>query len=436
MRKSKKFISVMMAMTMAAVMAVPAQVIGIGPGTGTVFAAEEEVENNAQGRCGDNALYKYDATTQTLTVSGTGAMWDDYGFAANLQDTKKIVIEKGITTIGAYSFGGLDYVKEISLAETVTTIKKCALPYVGGTVEIPASVTNVEKWGLGGAKRYIVKGDIKGYAISSIKSMSYDNEIILCGTAEDLGRALWDEEEYLPAAITIAEDNVKCKIGNGCILSADGKELYYCATEREEITVPDSVERIRTAAFDHKYIDTLVLGSNVKTIDDFAFSRSEIGKITMNNQLTTIGTKAFYDTELKNVTLKGQVKLGVAAFNEKVKIKYTKKFKTAQTTVARAEIGKSKFKIKFAKISGAKGYQIRVNKGKKTYKYTTTKNYYTKKAPKQLTKSYRVKKEYTMEGTSAKPEGAAYVTVRPYKKVKNKTTYGRWSVKTVLSYKK
>lgn len=433
MRKSKKVISVMMAMTMAAVMAVPAQMSGVMPGTKTVYAADDkQAEQNAQGKCGDNAVYKYDGKTQTLTVSGTGEMWDDYGFARNLTETKKIVIEKGITAIGSYSFQNLENVKEVSIAESVTTIKKEAFEYIEGTVEIPKSVTKVETNAFTGAKKYIIKGDVTGYEVLAFGGYYSVEEIVLYGTAQDLGKALYDSSETI---ITIAQENTKCKVGSGCLLSADGKQLYYCLNQREEITVPDTVEKIWTGAFQYRYLNSITLGKNVTTIDDFAFVGVRVKKISFNEKLTSIGTKAFYGAKFKNVTLKGKVKLGVGAFNDKVKIKYTKKFKRAQTTIAKAQVSKSKYNIRFAKIADAKGYQIRIKKGKKTYKYTTTKNYYTKKAPKALTKDYKVTKDYSIYDIGTKPDGAAYVTVRPYKKVKNKTYYGRWSAKTVLSYK-
>ena len=58
-------------------------------------------QNN--GKCGDNLTWRYDKTTQTLTISGTGEMYNynktpwDYEYSSSII---KVVIEFGVTSIG------------------------------------------------------------------------------------------------------------------------------------------------------------------------------------------------------------------------------------------------------------------------------------------------------------------------------------------------
>ena len=89
----------------------------------------------------------------------------------------------------------------------------------------------------------------------------------------------------------------------------------------------------------------------------------------------------------------------------------------------------------FTAISGAKGYRVKVKRGKKTYTYLTKKNYFTKKLPKKIYSGYVAKKSYEVDSnTKTTLTKVAYVTVRPYKLVKkNKKSYGTWSTKVVLS---
>lgn len=450
LKKSKKFIAGVATMSIIATMAMPAGVLAIVPKSVSVYAEtsvssgdtktvektqKEEPTTVAekitsQGKCGDNAIYKYDSNTHTITVSGTGDMWDDYGFAKVLKSAKKIVIENGIQSVGAYSFQSLNNVTEISIAESVKTIKTGAFPGVEGTVEIPKSVTTVETNAFVGAKKYVIKGDVTGYDVSAL-GYYYIDEVVIYGAAQDLGMAVYGAGAQ---TITIAQENTKCKVAGGCLLSSDGKQLYYCINSRGNVLIPDSVETIARAAFCNKSIREVTLGKNVKQIGDYAFGLVRVKKINVNKKLKNIGTRAFYGTNLSDVSFAGKVKLGIDAFNEKVKIKYLKKFKTSQTTVSTATVGKVKYNIRYAKVSGAKGYQIKVKMGKKTYQYFTSKNYYNKKAPKAITKDYRVTKEYNLGEMSENPSGAAYVTVRPYKVVKKKKSYGRWSEKIVLNY--
>lgn len=122
-------------------------------------------------KCGDNATWSFDEATGTLTISGTGAMYDFDNIhfstdersspwlrtAKNISDIKSIVIEEGITSIGAKAFYDLEYVSSVSLPSTLTKIgaeafrvfstDNCASMFK--TITIPASVTEIGEKALG-----------------------------------------------------------------------------------------------------------------------------------------------------------------------------------------------------------------------------------------------------------------------------------------------
>lgn len=103
-RKSK-FLSVLTATTLALTLAVPT-VMPLELTTGVVKAVEVTTTAPSQkieGRCGDNAIYSYDKATRTLTISGTGAMWNGTKYS-HLGTVDKIVIGNGITVIGERRF--------------------------------------------------------------------------------------------------------------------------------------------------------------------------------------------------------------------------------------------------------------------------------------------------------------------------------------------
>ena len=427
MRKSKLF-AVLTATTMAMIMAVPTIMPADITGA-TVMAAEQVTE----GRCGDNATYRYDATTETLTISGTGEMWDDTGFSKSLGDTKKIVIENGITTIGSSSFDNLYHVEEVKLSNTVATIKRDAFGDVKGTFTIPASVTKVETNSIDGAKKIIIQGDMKNYAYAAFGSGA--EEIEICGTADTLGYALAGVYEYDDFSVTISKNNTACKISNGCLMSADGKTVYYYVSSKDKVTIPDAVMTIKPAAFYQKSISEVIFGKNVKTVGEYAFYDSYVSKVTTNANLKTIGRYAFAGTKLKEVTLKGNVAMKPGAFNAKVKLYSTKSLKKSKTVMTSAKITNKKISVKFCKLAGTKGYQVQIKKGGKTYKYFTTKNSLNVTTPKALKSTYNVKFSYDLGKYTSKVEGKpAYVTVRPYKVLKNKKkSYGKWSEKMILS---
>lgn len=434
MRKSK-LLAVFTAATLAMTMAVPT----VMPTYVTVKAAEQTTEKKeskdviTEGRCGDSANYSYNATTKTLTISGTGEMWDDTGFAKTMKEAKNIIIGKGITVIGNSSFNTISGVQNVEIADTVTTIKSNAFGSINGTFTIPASVTKVESHAIVGAKKIVIKGHMNDYQYAALGEGA--DEIEIGATANKLGYALAGVYEYDDFSVTIAKSNAQCKVSNGCLMSVDGKTVYYYVSENTKVTIPDSVQTIKPAAFYQKNIKEVTFGKNLKTIGEYAFADSYVSKVNTNSNLKTIGRYAFAGTNLKEVTLKGKVTMNPRAFESKVKIYTTKNFKNAKTVVTSAKFGKKKISVKFCKVAGAKGYQIQIKRGGKKYKYNTSKTSVSIKTPKALKSTYNIENNYDIAEYTEKVEGKpAYVTVRPYKVLKNKKkSYGKWSSKFILS---
>lgn len=113
--KAKKLLSLLLLIAMTISMFVPVQ------------AAD------TSGKIGDNVTWTYDASTKTITLSGSGATYDytldktTYTTGSPLEDydfnmTEKFIIEDGITYLGDYIFFGGD-VSEIYIPKSVTKIK-------------------------------------------------------------------------------------------------------------------------------------------------------------------------------------------------------------------------------------------------------------------------------------------------------------------------
>ena len=88
----------------------------------TTFTAEFALI--VSGRCGDNLYWQY--TGHTLTISGTGAMYDynenDVPWILFRDTTNAIVLEQGITHIGNNAFNGFAKLGKIELPSTLTSI--------------------------------------------------------------------------------------------------------------------------------------------------------------------------------------------------------------------------------------------------------------------------------------------------------------------------
>lgn len=433
MRKSK-FLSVLTATTLALTLSVPT-VMPLGLTAGAVKAAEVTTTAPSQkieGRCGDNAIYSYDEATRTLTISGTGAMWNGTNYS-RLGNVDKIVIGNGITVIGEDAFAKFNGVGSAEISDTVTTIKGNAFNDLK-SITIPKTVRTVETDAFYGVGKVVVEGDMNNFQYGAL---GYGvQEVQLKGSAETLGLALAEVQDRDYLSVTITKDNNRCRIANGCLVSSDGKTVYYHISVSNKVTIPDTAVTIKSAAFYNQGISEVKLGKNVTTIEPYAFAESEVSKLTTNSKLKKIGRCAFKGTIfLEKVTLKSSVAMSPKAFDQKVILTSTKSLKSAKTVMTSATFKKNKINAKFAKLTGAKGYQVQIKKGGKTYKYFTTKTSIKVKAPKVFKKKYNVGFSYDIDNYTSKIEGKpAYISVRPYKIVKkNKKSYGKWSEKIVLT---
>ena len=432
MRKSK-FLSVLTATTLALTLAVPT-VMPLELTTGVVKAVEVTTTAPSQkieGRCGDNAIYSYDKATRTLTISGTGAMWNGTKYS-HLGTVDKIVIGNGITVIGEDAFAQFNGVGSAEISDTVTTIKGNAFNDLK-SITIPKTVRTVETDAFYGVGKVVVEGDMNNFQYGAL---GYGvQEVQLKGSAETLGLALAEVQDRDYLSVTITKDNNRCRIANGCLVSSDGKTVYYHISVSNKVTIPDTAVTIKSAAFYKQGIEEVKLGKNVTTIEPYAFAENPVSKLTTNSKLKKIGRCAFKETNLKKVTLKSSVAMSPKAFDQKVILTSTKSLKSAKTVMTSATFKKNKINAKFAKLTGAKGYQVQIKKGGKTYKYFTTKTSIKVKAPKVFKKKYNVSFRYAIYNYTSKIEGKpAYISVRPYKIVKkNKKSYGKWSEKIVLT---
>lgn len=119
------------------------------------------------GKCGKNVKWSYDKKTKTVTISGKGAManyggdnvyappWSDL-------DVRKIVVKKGVTTIGDKAFAHCENLQSVTIPEGVTSlgIEIFFDSTKLGTITLPKSLKKVNRATFYGAY-------VSGYKVAS-----------------------------------------------------------------------------------------------------------------------------------------------------------------------------------------------------------------------------------------------------------------------------
>lgn len=199
------------------------------------------------GTCGDNATWTYDSSTYTLTISGTGDMYDyEYNNRPweNYEDKiKAVIIDDGITTIGAYAFYSFDSVESIAIPEGISAIGKYAFNGCKKltSITIPNSVTIIEE------RTFTDCENLNNITLPTNLTKIGNRAFYCCENLENI---------TIPKGVTTIGDNV-----------------FSCCYSLKEITIPDSVISIGKNAFSTcKNLANVKISASVTIIGQLAFS--------------------------------------------------------------------------------------------------------------------------------------------------------------------
>ncbi len=358
MKKTNKILSIILAILM---------VISIIPITANAATYS--------GTCGANLTWTYDSSTFTLTISGTGDMYD-YGYdnrpwEAYVNKIKEVVIADGITSIGAYAFAYCYSLTNVIIPDTVTKIGTSAIyacesltniiiPYGVLTIDYRAfancrSLTNViipDSVETIGERAFSQCDNLEsitiGKSVTSIGNNAFYScstltEIIIPNSVTSIGEKTFYSCDNLQAIIVDSDNQyyssdeygvlfnkdkttlIKYPIGNIRVeyIIPDGVTIIgdyaFSSCSLTNITIPNSVTTIGYQAFGGCYITNMIIPESVITINDSAFyGCSYLANITIGNGVTTIGPRVFFSCDsLTNVTIGNSVTtIGEYAFNK------------------------------------------------------------------------------------------------------------------------
>lgn len=224
-------------------------------------AGAEEVTHS--GTCGENITWRFDETSGTLTLSGSGPMADyDEGFWTNKSyrdSITHVVVERGITTIGKYAFGYLEKAVDIQLPDTITRIGDCAFAGCWRLtgIQIPNSVQYI------GKRTFI--------SCSALTSIVLPDGVTECGP-ETFRSCTGLTSVTLPASLQ--------KLPYG---------MFYECSRMTTLTVPAGVKEVENGAFGKRCtINAIIFKGNAPVFGESAFEEiTAVVRYPANNSTWT-----------------------------------------------------------------------------------------------------------------------------------------------------
>lgn len=300
------------------------------------------------GTCGENLTWFFDENTKTLTISGTGAMYD-YDYTSERSsvpwdyyrdDIVNVVIEEGITAIGAYAFylfykeivdisfpnslthigafafTGCIKLSSIELPDSLTTIGDNAFQFCHGVAEItiPASVTNISTYAFSHCailNKVIFDDDTKLKIIGEY-TFSYCKRL----TEINIPDSITDIEAF---AFEYCSGLEKINFSPDGKLNRIGLSAFRFCDSLVEVTIPSYISIIEAGAFrECKNLENVVFDENSKIehISGGLFRDCrKLESVTLPKNLKSIGDGAFLDCDLKSIVIPGTVtSIGNSAF--------------------------------------------------------------------------------------------------------------------------
>jgi len=287
----------------------------------------------ASGTCGSDVKWLLDKDG-TLIISGTGAMYSYSGYGtgssayssapwnSNRSDIKKVIIDKGVTSVGSNAFYGCVNLEQIDFYGDFPTFYSTSLRGFTGVATYRAANATWIPSALG---TYGGSGTWKPVGMSeeylAYSDSSFTREYWKLGVDGTLYLYNWSASYSVAGAPWYSYRNhIKKVIFDGNMSPDVGSYSFYGCTELTAVEIRSNYTTyIGKSAFDGctklKYVD---LGDDVYSIGNYAFSNcSALESIFLpqDHYGSEIGDYAFsYCTSLQEATIPACVTLGSRIF--------------------------------------------------------------------------------------------------------------------------
>ena len=221
------------------------------------------------GECGIGLTYKYNVTTYTLTIIGTGDMsnYDSRNRTYNniKYAVKYLNIEEGVTSFGQNAFQKFVSLFSVNLPKSVTSIKSNAFERCITFVSI-----NISSIKYLGSSAFLLCTNLTFFEVpSGIRSIP--NKLLFgCSSISSI---------YIPNTIISINEGAfaNClSLSTICIpesVVSIGSVVFYKCHSLSTISIPKSVTSIGSASFEYyTSLKSVIINGNVTSINSDAFS--------------------------------------------------------------------------------------------------------------------------------------------------------------------
>ena len=292
-------------------------------------------EGVLSGECGANLTWTLDESTGTLTISGTGAMWD-YEWSGETpwygEEIQTLVLEEGITHIGSNAFAYHGQISgELGLPESLTSIGKRAFIFTsisrvalsaglsdigeGAFADVSAEFTGNQYFPVVGGGLYsadrtrllAVLSDTEDIvlpdAVTHVDVGAFSSRYGLRSVSMNAAVASIGLEDESPFAycsrlesVTVPDANRAFCTKDGVLFTKDGTTLlaYPAQKQGASYTAPEGTRTLAAYAFtSNAFLEELILPDGLKTIGSFIIGGCEALKsITIPASVTGISSGA------------------------------------------------------------------------------------------------------------------------------------------------
>jgi len=228
-----------------------------------LVCGERRVEYSISGSCGSGVRWRLDSS-DTLTISGSGAMSSGCPWKSYKDQIKRVVIESGVTSIGAEAFWECGSIESIEIPDTVRSIGMQAFVWCRSlrSVVVPEGVTAIHEstfWGCESLEELVLPSTLKTIGVDIFYRCNNLKKVIIPEGVTSIGdTAFWDsgvEEVIMPDTVTQIGESVfsSCSSLKKVRLSEKLTELpystfAYCAS-LESVTIPSGVQLLGDTVF-------------------------------------------------------------------------------------------------------------------------------------------------------------------------------------------